>query len=82
MTRSRYSKRASRHAKESKQRTKKMLKGAAAKSGPVTVSYLPGYGPEGKLPAETFREGFQRAAAREQEKLDRHAAWARLVRKG
>jgi hypothetical protein len=31
--------------------------------------------------AETFRLGFQRAAARAQERLDMHASWAKLVRR-
>ena len=39
----RFSKRAKRHAAESKQRTKRMLK--SRRPGPVTVSYLPGFGP-------------------------------------
>jgi hypothetical protein len=43
----RYSKRARRHAAESKQRTKKMLGAAASRSGPVRISYLPGSEPPG-----------------------------------
>lgn len=41
----RFSKRAQRHATESKQRTKKMLRDARSKSGPVKISYLPGFEP-------------------------------------
>jgi hypothetical protein len=40
-----YNKKAKRHAAESKHRTKKMLREAASRSGPVKVSYLPGFEP-------------------------------------
>lgn len=43
MTKPRFSARARRHAAESKQRTRRMLEGAAARSGEVHVSYLPGF---------------------------------------
>jgi hypothetical protein len=39
------SRRAKRHAKESRMRTERMLKEAASRSGPVKISYLPGFGP-------------------------------------
>lgn len=31
--------------------------------------------------AETFKLGFERAAAKAQERLDMHARWAKLVRR-
>lgn len=45
MPKRRFSARAQRKAKLSRQRTKKMLKAAASRSGPVRVYYLPGFGP-------------------------------------
>jgi len=48
---SRFSKKARRRAVESKFRTKAMLRDAHRRSGPVTISYLPGFEPP--LPATT-----------------------------
>jgi hypothetical protein len=45
MGKSKFSRRAERHAAESKMRTRRMMKGARQKSGPVTISYLPGMEP-------------------------------------
>ena len=40
-----FSARATRKAKMSRKRTQRMLKEASSRSGPVTVSYLPGFEP-------------------------------------
>lgn len=37
---------------EAKMREKRMFKEAKQRSSPVTISYLPGYGPEGKIADE------------------------------
>lgn len=57
----RFSKKAKRHAAESKMRTKRMLQKAryGHGSGPVTISYLPGFGPEGKLPEKKTKFPFE-----------------------
>lgn len=41
----RFSKKAQMHARQSRARTEKMLEGAARRSGPVKISYLPGFEP-------------------------------------
>jgi hypothetical protein len=38
-----YGKKAKRHARESRMRTQRMIAGASSRSGPVKVSYLPGF---------------------------------------
>lgn len=40
-----FSKKAQRHAKLSRKQTERMLGQAAHRSGPVTISYLPGFKP-------------------------------------
>jgi len=44
----RFSKKAKHKAKVSRKRKERMLREAASRSGPVTISYLPGFGPDGK----------------------------------
>jgi hypothetical protein len=46
-----FSRRAQRHAKESKMRAERMIKEQAQRSGPVTIKWLPGKEPKnGRAP--------------------------------
>jgi hypothetical protein len=45
-----FSKRAKRNARVSRDRTEEMLRGAHLRSGPVTISYLPGFEPPATPP--------------------------------
>ena len=55
----RYSKKAKRHAAESKQRTRRMVRGAASRSGPVKVSWLPGFEPPPSEPVSKTKFPFE-----------------------
>ena len=50
MAKGKFSKKARRHARESRARTQRMLREADAKSGPVKVSWLPGFEPPEEKP--------------------------------
>ena len=63
-----FSKKAQRHAKLSRKQTERMLGQASHRSGPVKVSYLPGFGPPGprtKYPFAAIINGRSATVTRE-----------------